>query len=194
MTLAEVKTFLWITDTAQDTQLTSILAFVESWASSVVWDLNDGQKTIQVKLADTIGDYGESIIPLDHRGCVSVDEINGIDVSSLVAWDDYNILDSGIVEFTDLSDYISNLKFSTFKVKYTIAWVIDDKYKGAIANICGYFLGLDLSREVQSEQLWPRKVQYQQKLNVNQTDNFPEPIKIHVDMILSYIPLHYKAW
>jgi hypothetical protein len=125
---------------------------------------------------------------------VKITEINGQNVSSLVDGTDYNILENWIVEFPTLDQYIRDLKFSTFKIKYEVAWAINERYKGAISSICGYFLWLDLWKEIQSEQLWPRKVQYASQLQMWSTSAIPKAIEQHVETLLSFIPLHYKIW
>lgn len=149
---------------------------------------------MQVKLDDTVWEFGESILPLDHKWVTAINEINGQDVSSLTDGIDYNIMENGIVEFPTLSEYLRDLKFSTFKIKYEVSGLMDVKYKGAISSICGYFLALDGWKEIQSEQMWPRKIQYASQLTMWDSSSIPKAIEQYVDILLSYIPLHYKVW
>jgi len=158
-TLAEVKTYLWIEGTSEDTRLTAILNGVESYVEKLIWDINLNDKTEKIKLS--LVDQSSESFPLNNKNVTQIKTINWTDFTTKVEWVDYLINADDTVQVTGLCDLLTNLNFDVFSVTYT-SWYnpIPDDLKNAIADLVGFEFAKELGKNIASEQTWPRRVTY----------------------------------
>ncbi len=191
--LEQIKDYLWITGTGDDTRLQLILDSVNSLVVSVIWNYEEWEKTIQVK-NKVIKD---NKIGLLHVNPIKITNINWNDFNLKLKWFDYIILDNWEVIIPNLCSYISN-DFWIFEVKYT-AWYtnegIPNDLIGIVANYVWYLYSQDLWKDVVREKTGPREVQYWVNdwifsgwipLNGSKS-NFLKSLS-------KYVPLHLRIW
>lgn len=163
-TLAEVKTFLWISTTSEDTRITAILGGVEAFVYNIIWDINTGDKTEEINL--NIIEEDLETIPLSNYRVTKIKTVNGTDFTSKVDGTDYKIRNNDKVTIKWLCDYLSDLEFNVFDIVYT-SWLseIPEDLKNAIANLVWYELAKVSWKNVVSETTWPRQIRFSDSEN-----------------------------
>ncbi len=159
--LSEVKAYLGITGTDDDTRLTAILDGINAQVEKAVWDLTESEKTMIVKNSAVCNET----ITLNIIEPTSITEINWTDFSTKVAWTDYIIKYDGEAIIKNLSSYITN-DFWYFAVKFN-AWYSETPKEliALVSNYLGYLYSQDLWKDIIEEKLWPRGVKYDSNLD-----------------------------
>lgn len=191
--LEQIKDYLWITGTSDDTRLQSILDGVNSLVISAIWDYEEWEKTIQIK--NKI--IKDNKIWLLHVNPTEINEINWNDFSWKVNWVDYMILNNWEVIIKNLCDFISN-DFWVFEVKYNAWYTDEDIPKDLIASVWDYVWYLfsqDLWKNVIKEKTGPREVWYESSEWISWSWS---PVDLQKSKFLKsltkYIPLHLRVW
>lgn len=158
-TLADVKTYLWITWTADDSRLTAILNGVEAYVNNIIWDISTGDKTETINV-DSIDQKTETF-PLKNKKVTKIKTVNWNDFTSKVNWTDYLIRVDDTVTINDIFTFISDLNFDVFDIVYTSWFITVPKdLQNAIAELVWFDFAKELAKNISSETTWPRKVSY----------------------------------
>jgi len=154
-TLTKVKTYLWITWTADDTRLSSILGGIEAFVFNIIWDINTNDKTETI----CVSLINKETFPLTNKKVTQIKTVNWTDFTAKVNWTDYLIRTNDTVTITWISGFISNLVFNVFDIVYTSGYVvIPFDLENAIAELVWFTFAKDLWKNITSEQTWPRRV------------------------------------
>ena len=180
VTLINIKTYLWIVWTSQDTRLQLILDWINESVKNYCWDLSYWEKTIKVKNI-MVKNY---TIWLLHKKAVKITSINWNDFNSKVAWVDYIINDSDEIIINDVYNYIQN-DFWIFELKYN-AW-----YSTAPNNLIAIvsdLVWLEFSKrfwkDITREELWERTTIF----------DITESKEKLFKKLNCFIPLHLQIW
>lgn len=158
VTLAQVKSYLWITWTDNDIQLTAILDWVNQIVEDNVWDISQGEKTMEVD----INTIKNSTITLNIINPTSITEVDWNDFSSKVNWTDYFIRNDWQAIIKDFATYYRYNEFWIMYVKFN-AWysTAPNSLIALVSNYVWYLYSQDNWKDIASEQLWPRWVSYE---------------------------------
>jgi len=190
VSLATVKTILWITDNSDDTRLTAILEGVLSQVSLQIWNIEEWEKSEYFPV--NMESVKKWFLPLSVINPTAIKEIDWVDFTTKVNWTDYLILDDGTAQVIDLSSFIST-SFDKFKVKYT-AWYSapPDDFENIIATMVGLEFSKDLWRDVIEEQTWPRTVKWS---DPSRWQGWADAAQKSVaSRLRKYIPVHLRIF
>ncbi len=186
ITLIEVKAYLWITTTSDDTKLQYMLDWVNELVESNVWDISEWEKTMTVKNSSV----KNNTFTLNIINPTDLTEINWNDVSWLVVWTDYLIKDDWEVIIKDLWNYTAN-DFWFFTVKFNAWYATAPKSLiKTVSEYVWYLYSQDNWKDITSEQLWPRAVAYWQD-NSNWISLAQKKFK---DWLRKFIPLAIRVY
>ena len=184
--LTEVKAYLWITSTTDDTKLQAILDWVNELVEVTVWDISLWEKTMTVKNT-SVKNY---TFTLNIINPTDLTEINWNDVTWLVAWSDYFIKDDWEVIIKTIFDYTAN-DFWFFTVKFNAWYEIAPKSLiKTVSEYIWYLYSQDNWKDINSEQLWPRSVTYSQD-NSSWISLAQKKFK---DWLRRFIPLAFRIY
>lgn len=156
-TLPKVKTYLWITGTAEDARLTAILNGVEAFVFNIIWDVSNGDKTETINVSSV--DVATETIPLKNFRVTKIKTVNWNDFTSKVNWTDYLIRSNDTVTITNICSFISDLNFDVFDIVYTSGFTtIPVDLENAVAELVGFIFAKELGKNISSETTGPRKV------------------------------------
>jgi len=179
VTLQQVKDYLWITNTTNDTRLQTILNGVLDDVDAYIWDYTYGTKTIQVKKPC------DNYIGLMHSNAESITSINWISIDSA----DYMIQDDGRAYIKDISQYLDS-DFPNIEVVYIAGFqTTPDNIISIVSEMVWFTFAKELWQVVASEKMWPRSVQYfwDGKTSEMKTKEFYNSLR-------TFIPLHLRIW
>lgn len=181
VTLQQVKDYLWITGSSQDTRLQAILDWVNQEVEAYIWDYTLGEKTIQVPKTsikkDTIG--------LMHVNATSITSIDGKTIEE----SEYMIQDDATVYVKSLYEYIDS-EFPSIKVVY-VAWYETAPYNiiSSVATRVGFEFSKQFWQVVKMEEMWPRSVEFfgNEKSSEQIRQEFLKSLR-------GFIPLYLRIW
>lgn len=157
ISLAEAKTYLWITDTSQDSKLTLIIDWVQNIVVNYIWfDIASSSKTENISICD-IWCYWK--IFLNAKPITSLNKINWVSYT-WVLWTNY-MIDNNKIIINDISLYLTNLNFSYFTIEYT-AWftIIPNDVKLVMLTLTAQEFNKKDWSIVKSYTLWPRTIDF----------------------------------
>jgi len=155
ISLADTKTYLWISWTSQDDRLNLIIPWVQAMIENVIWDISKWDKTERIRLCD-ITKFWEIFVCFDQ-----ITELKKIAWTTYTwsKWVDYMIEENKIT-INDISQYLVNLDFNSFTVTYE-AWY--DPIPADIQNVMYQLVWQELNKKewwlIKKYTLWPRTVE-----------------------------------
>lgn len=156
VTLDQVKTFLWISSNEDDLRLQLILDSVLEQSKNICWDLEFWTKKQIVKNSSVKNET----FTLNIINATKLLKINWVDYSWKVSWVDYFINTTNEIIVKWIYWDISN-DFWFFEVEYEAGFTMPpSSFIWVIATYCGVLYAKDLWKDVISENLWPRWVNY----------------------------------
>ena len=181
--LDEVKTFLGITSNDDDLRLQAILDSVLDQAEKIIWDISNWTKKQFVKNTSVKNET----FTLNIINATKLLKVNGIDYSLKVSWVDYLInTDNNIIVKWIYWD-ISN-DFWFFEVEYTAGFsTLPKSFIWIISTYCWILYAKDLWKDVVSEKLGPRWVDYL-NIGIEKAEN------IFIAWLSQFIPLALKIY
>lgn len=114
-TLSSAKEYMWITDTTQDSLITTLIESFSAFIQKDIWVIEEQQVEEDIILCN-IKCWK---IYLCNSKIVSIDEINWT-TYTWVLNTDYKVTSSKVV-INDINLYLTDLKFDSVTIKYT-AW------------------------------------------------------------------------
>lgn len=186
VTLAEVKSILWVTTSSEDTKLQAILDSVLDKVTKRIGDISSGDKTETIKKTSLLKD---DFLPLSIINPTVLKTIDGVDFTWKVEGSDYLLLENGMVQVIDLLDYITT-DFDYFKVTYTAWYLTAPKdFVMTIANIVWLEYSKDMWKAVTEETTWPRTVRYESSWT-----SWDTQLKELYASLRKYIPIHLRVY
>jgi len=155
ITLADTKTFLWISWTSQDDRINLIIPWIQAMIENIIWDISKWTKTSRIKICD-INNLWEFF--LEFSEISSIDSINWI-IYTWILNTDY-IIEWNKVTINDITTYLTWLKFVSFIITYT-AWFTT--IPADIQEIMYILVWQELNKKewwlISKYTLWPRTVE-----------------------------------
>ena len=154
--LSEVKAALWVDCYEDDVMLKSVIDGVNDVVACAVGDISLWEKTQFVSNCS----LKWNTIALNIINPTQILEINGHDFREKENGVDYMIMDTWEVVINDLHNYISN-DFGKFKILYMAGYAETPKSLiSIVATYSDYLCSKEWGKDVASEKLGPRSVQY----------------------------------
>jgi len=130
-TLAQVKDYLWITDTSNDSLIQHLLNSSYYLLNKLIWvtTLNGWSVTEELNLGDIykwVWYYWFNIY-LKNKPVSAITKINWT-AYTWVKWTDYMITYDRKLTIKDLDNYIVSLNFDVFEIEYTAWYNRDDSW------------------------------------------------------------------
>ena len=150
VSLADVKTYLDITDCESDTRLQAILDECEGFLLSYLGNIAKGTKTERVEKSMC----KHNVLPFKIGNVTKINTINGTDFTAKVEGVDYVLNSDGTAEVLNLLDYVLVGDFSTFTISYEAGYdPIPEEIVGAVSEYVGAVFATENGRDVIKEQL-----------------------------------------
>jgi len=163
VTLSEIKVYLWVTWTDQDTYLTQLQNIAESKINREIWDVSYQQRTEQVTLC-RFRSMGTGVI--FRADNLNVDVLTEIDWVSYAGTKgtDYRVIDGyngRKIRIEDLEDYVASIIDPYFDFKYN-SWraTIPRDIKELVFKLVEDVFEAQDGKTVKSFKSWPDSVTF----------------------------------
>lgn len=185
ITLAQVKSYLWITTTDDDVRLQAILDVVNDYVVDIAWDIDYWEKEQKVNKRAFLRTKRFTLNIINPEKLL---EVNWVDYTNKVEGVDYFI-----DEYWDcyLKEYDFNRDNDApfFIVKYK-AWYspLPDKLIWLVSDYVSYLFNQEWGQTITEERLWPRSVKFWGTAVWNNWELIDLPTKRFKGWIRLFIP------